>query len=169
MTRIQINPTSTMNLLSQQEVNLVRQSADSPLYNLFRTCALAVLSSGTVTDNVETTLGMHKDFHINVLQRGRGVKLELINPPESAFVDGKIIVGINELLFAVLRDILFVAAKHGDVMASSMPSIATTNLVFDILRNAQVLQANRPPNLVVCWGWSLDLVFGVRLHQRSGL
>lgn len=152
MTSIEINPVSTMNLLSQREVSLVKKSADSKLYLLFRTCALAVLNCGSETDNVDQILKRYENFEINVLQRGRGVKLELINPPESAFVDGKIIVGINEHLFAVLRDILFVAAKHGDLLEADTPPAVTTNLLFDILRNAQTVQANRSPNLVVCWG-----------------
>lgn len=43
-----------------------------------------------------------------MLRRERGVKLELINPPEDAFVDGRIIRSLQANLFAVLRDILFV-------------------------------------------------------------
>ena len=152
MTRVQINPVGSMNLLSQQEVSLLRQSANSPLYRLFRCCALAVLNSGALTDSIESVLKLYSDFDIQVLQRGRGVKLELINPPESAFVDGKIIVGINELLFAVLRDILFVSGKYGENFASQLRSSEVTNLLFDMLRNARVIRANHSPNLVVCWG-----------------
>ncbi len=47
-----------------------------------------------------------------MLRRGRrGVKLELINPPEDAFVDGRIIRALQANLFAVLRDILFVNGR----------------------------------------------------------
>jgi hypothetical protein len=35
------------------------------------------------------------------------LELELINPPEDAFVDGRIIRSLQANLFAVLRDILF--------------------------------------------------------------
>lgn len=141
-----------MNLLSQQEMDWLRQSTDSPIYQLFRNCSLAVLNSGSVTDNVESLLSSYRHFDIHVLQRGRGVKLELVNPPESAFVDGKIIVGINELLFAVLRDILFINGKYGGTLPPDLSGRDTTNLIFDMLRNAQVIRANQSPNLVVCWG-----------------
>ncbi|NIB41934.1 LOG family protein [Pseudomaricurvus alkylphenolicus] len=149
---VAINPVGSMNLLSQWEVDLVKHSADSPLYQLFRNCALAVLNCGSESDNVADMLEEHRSFDINVLRRGRGVKLELINPPASAFVDGELIVGINEHLFAVLRDILFVAGKHGDLLGGAIPPRVATNLLFDILRHANVFEANLPPNLVVCWG-----------------
>ncbi|MGL9733263.1 MAG: pyrimidine/purine nucleosidase domain-containing protein [Symbiopectobacterium sp.] len=46
-----------------------------------------------------------------MLRCERGVKLELVNPPEDAFVDGNIIHLLQVNLFAVLRDILFVNGK----------------------------------------------------------
>ncbi len=149
---IELNPTGTMNLLSQREVGLLRQSSSSQLYQLFRQCALAVLSSGSNTDSVEAILGQHLDFEINVLQRDRGVKLELINPPEQAFVDGELIQGIHEHLFAVLRDILFVAVKYGDALSSASPGADLTDIVFEIVRNAQAIAPSQEPGLVVCWG-----------------
>ncbi|MCL7680270.1 DUF4478 family protein, partial [Klebsiella pneumoniae] len=60
------------------------------------------------TDNSKALLSRFENFDINVLRRERGVKLELINPPEEAFVDGQIIRSLQANLFAVLRDILFV-------------------------------------------------------------
>lgn len=150
--KIELNPTGSMNLLSQQEVSLLKQSASSPLYQLFRQCALAVLSSGSNTDNVEIILSQHRDFEIEVLQRERGVKLALLNPPARAFVDGELIQGIREHLFAVLRDILFVAVKYDDDLLRGSSGPEATNLVFEIVRNAQVIKPEEEPNLVVCWG-----------------
>ncbi len=57
-------------------------------------------------------LSRFENFDINVLRRERGVKLELINPPEEAFVDGRIIRALQANLFAVLRDILFVYGQN---------------------------------------------------------
>ncbi|WP_312734649.1 pyrimidine/purine nucleosidase domain-containing protein, partial [Escherichia coli] len=71
-------------------------------------CSLAVLNSGSLTDNSKELLSRFESFDINVLRRERGVKLEVINPPEDAFVDGRIIRSLQANLFAVLRDILFV-------------------------------------------------------------
>ena len=47
------------------------------------------------------------------------MKLELVNPPEEAFVDGRIIRSLQANLFAVLRDILFVHGKSPAPAASS--------------------------------------------------
>lgn len=95
-----------MDLLSQIEVSILKRTASSDLYQLFRNCSLAVLNSGSKTDNSKELIAKYPNFDINVLQRERGVKLELINPPEKAFVDGRIIRSLQANLFSVLRDIL---------------------------------------------------------------
>jgi predicted YcjX-like family ATPase len=46
-----------------------------------------------------------KNFDISIVQRGRGVKLDIKGAPALAFVNGVMIKGIQEHLFAVLRDI----------------------------------------------------------------
>lgn len=103
-----ISPLGSMDMLSQLEVDMLKRTASSDLYQLFRNCSLAVLNSGSLTDNSKELLSRFENFDINVLRRERGVKLELINPPEEAFVDGRIIRALQANLFAVLRDILFV-------------------------------------------------------------
>lgn len=103
-----ISPLGSMDMLSQLEVDMLKRTASSDLYQLFRNCSLAVLNSGSLTDNSKELLSRYESFDINVLRRERGVKLELINPPEDAFVDGRIIRALQANLFAVLRDILFV-------------------------------------------------------------
>ncbi|MGB0133846.1 nucleotide 5'-monophosphate nucleosidase PpnN, partial [Dokdonella sp.] len=80
------------------------------------------------------------------------VRLELINAPAHAFVDGEIIRGISELLFAVVRDIVFVSTQVEAGSFDLESSEGITHAVFDILRNARVLRADMDPNLVVCWG-----------------
>lgn len=103
-----ISPLGSMDMLSQLEVDMLKRTASSDLYQLFRNCSLAVLNSGSLTDNSKELLSRFESFDINVLRRERGVKLEVINPPEDAFVDGRIIRSLQANLFAVLRDILFV-------------------------------------------------------------
>lgn len=151
-----LNPIGTMDQLSQLEVDMLKRTASSELYQLFRNCSLAVLNSGSQTDNSKELLAKHSSFDINVVRRERGVKLELINPPETAFVDGKIIRGLHEHLFAVLRDILFVngqlAAMPHLQQQLQKDSVHITNLVFALLRNAKVLHTGEYPNMVVCWG-----------------
>ncbi len=98
-----ISPLGSMDMLSQLEVDMLKRTASSDLYQLFRNCSLAVLNSGSLTDNSKELLSRFENFDINVLRRERGVKLELINPPEEAFVDGRIIRALQANLFAVLR------------------------------------------------------------------
>lgn len=69
-----------MDMLSQLEVDMLKRTASSDLYQLFRNCSLAVLNSGSLTDNSKELLSRFENFDINVLRRERGVKLELINP-----------------------------------------------------------------------------------------
>lgn len=151
-----ISPLGSMDLLSQLEVDMLKRTASSDLYQLFRNCSLAVLNSGSQTDSSHELLSRFENFDINVLRQERGVKLELINPPEEAFVDGRIIRSLQANLFAVLRDILFVSGQlniPGRLSAAEENDSATiTNTVFSILRNARALHIGEDPNIVVCWG-----------------
>jgi len=149
-----LTPHGSMDILSQLEVSqLKRGNQDDGLYETFRRCALAVLNVDSVTDDAREVLEQHKDFDIRVVQQERGVKLEIENAPQSAFVDGRIMTGIQEQLFAVLRDISYVKNK---IASNQIFDIATgegiTNVVFHILRNARVLVPETVPDLVVCWG-----------------
>lgn len=150
---INISPVGAMDQLSQLEVDRLKNTAQSELYRLFRNCSLAVLNSGSHTDNSKELLDQYRDFDIRVMRRERGVKLELCNPPAHAFVDGKIIRGIQEHMFAVLRDIIHVNVQleHAKIF-NLTNSIHITNLIFDILRNAKALVPGKSPNMVVCWG-----------------
>lgn len=145
----QLDPVGNMKLLSPMEVDKLQQSATSDLYNLYRNCSLAVLNAGSHTDNAEEIYQLSPDFQIKVRRRERGVKLELQNPPEHAFVDGTIIRGIQEHLSAVLRDILFTDTKYKNI---SDDSNEITHVTFDILRNADVIKPETDPNLITCWG-----------------
>jgi predicted Rossmann-fold nucleotide-binding protein len=146
-----INPEAGMDVLSKAEVRRLTEATNGGLRELFRRCALAVLTTGSESDDARAVLARHPDFDVRVVQQDRGVKLDLINAPAQAFVDGEIIRGIRQLLFAVLRDILYVENEIKS-RASLVESEGITNAVFDILRNAGVLRAQTAPNLVVCWG-----------------
>ena len=154
-----ISPLGSMDLLAQAEVDILKKSANSELYQLYRNCSLATLNAGSKTDNTKELLDKFKSFEINVISKERGVKLELVNAPESAFVDRRIIRSIQANLFAVLRDILFLnnqisAIKQlvSNVKLDRDHSFYITNLVFSILRNANALHVGEEPNLIVCWG-----------------
>ena len=148
-----VNPVGSMELLSQLEVDRLQQAAAGEIYQLYRNCSLAVLNSGSKTDSSKEILEKHQNFSINIISRESGVKLELFNAPQSAFVDGEIIRGLQEHLFSVLRDILYVSNKlEVDLSLNLSSSSHITNLVFSILRNARTVRTGEVPNMVVCWG-----------------
>ena len=150
---IVISPVKGMDVLSKVEVNRLLDTSQGGLYSTFRNCSLAVLNSGVVTDDAAQLLDRYESFQIRVIQVERGIKLQLSNPPLSAFVDGEIILGINEHLHAVLRDIIYVFDEITDNPKIDLTSSeGISNAVFHILRNADVLQSGIDPNLVVCWG-----------------
>jgi predicted Rossmann-fold nucleotide-binding protein len=148
-----ISPAGSMDLLSQLEVAQLKKETTSELYQLYRNCTLAVLNSGSHTDNSQELLDKNRTFDVNVVSRERGIKLELNNPPAEAFVDGTIIKGIQEHLFSVLRDIIYVNMHVAQIhQAEQHDPTHITNLVFAILRHAGALHPGIEPNLVVCWG-----------------
>ncbi len=150
---IRVTPEGSLEVLSQLEVLALRDSSNSGLKELFRRCALAVLNSDSVTDNAAQVFAEHEDFDIELVQQDRGIKLEVRNAPAQAFVDGRMIRGIQEHLFAVLRDIIYTRNEIYDSGTFNLEeSEHVTSAVFHILRNARMLIPNRDPRLVVCWG-----------------
>ena len=75
-----ISPAGSMDLLSQLEVERLKKTASSDLYQLYRNCTLAVLNSGSHTDNSKELLDKNKSFDVTVMRRERGIKLELTEP-----------------------------------------------------------------------------------------
>jgi pyrimidine/purine-5'-nucleotide nucleosidase len=148
-----VGPRGSLENLSQAEIDKLLDAGQAGLYPLFRRCALAVLNSGARTDNAKEIFDRYREFDIRIVRHAWGVKLELRNAPASAFVDGQMIRGIKEHLFAVLRDVVFTAneiVQSGRFDLSDSASI--TNAVFHVLRNAHILDHKARPNLVVCWG-----------------
>jgi predicted Rossmann-fold nucleotide-binding protein len=150
---IQISPEGRLEVLSKAEVQKLLDKSQSGLHAVFRNCSLAVLNSGSNIDDGKELLERYRSFDINIIQRERGIKLDIKGAPPQAFVDGKMIKGMHEHLFAVLRDILFTSNEIQDNLQFDLAtSEGITDAVFHILRNANVLQPMLNPNLVVCWG-----------------
>lgn len=149
----QISPEGRMEVLSKAEVNMLLDNSHGGLYQVFRNCALAVLNCGSGLDDGKELLERYPDFEITILQRERGIKLDVKRAPASAFVNGVMIKGIQEHLFAVLRDILFINAEMSAGNKFDLNSTeGVTDVVFHVLRNANLLRPQVNPNLVVCWG-----------------
>lgn len=146
-------PEGSLEVLSQVEADQLRNLGEGELYRLLRRCMLAVLRSGSNEDDARAMLEQHRDFAVGFIQQDRGLKVLLKNAPGPAFVDSVMIRGTRELLFAVLRDIVFVnneIRESGQYELESSSGI--TNAVFHILRNAGLLQLPAWPDLIVCWG-----------------
>jgi predicted Rossmann-fold nucleotide-binding protein len=147
-----LRPISTLNLLSNREIQGLMSSKEE-VRHLFRQCALAILNTGNDQDDVKKLLAEYHDFEIEVAPEARGPKISVKNAPGTAFVDGTMIRGIQDHLFSVLRDIVYVnhiLSRDGLYDLDSSDGI--TEVVFDILRNANIVQPNLRPDLVVCWG-----------------
>ena len=148
-----ISPAGGMEVLSKAEVNKLLDTSQGGLYKLFRNCALAVLNSGSQLDDGKELLERYQSFDIRIIPKERGIKLELTGAPAHAFVDGKMIKGITEHLFAVLRDVIYVSDEIDNNLNFDLKSSeGITNAVFHILRNANILRPMTNPKLVVCWG-----------------
>ncbi len=147
-----IYPKGSLDVLSREEVARLRDASSGGMHDLLRRCALAVLTSGSASDDPRAAQELYPDFDIQVLQQDRGVRIDLVNAPAMAFVDGTIIRGVAELLFAVVRDLAYTAIELGPENAADLETSAgVTDAVFRLLRNARLLQPS-DPNLVVCWG-----------------
>jgi predicted Rossmann-fold nucleotide-binding protein len=147
-----LRPISSLHLLSNREIQGLLSSKEETRA-LFRQCALAILNTGNEQDDVRKLLAEYADFEIEVAGESRGPKISVKNAPASAFVDGNMIRGIQDHLFSVLRDIVYVNhILSRDGLYDFNSSAGITEVVFDILRNANVVQPNLRPDLVVCWG-----------------
>ncbi len=157
MSIVDVWPSGSMALLTQSEADALSMSSKGELYDLYRNCSLAVLNSGNITDNSKELLDNFSDFEISIIRNERGLKLELINPPNSAVVEGVVIKKLRNHLYSVLRDIVQLSSLEKDKdtpLRKKFDSEGSyiTNLIFMILRNAGVLKAGVKPNIAVCWG-----------------
>jgi predicted Rossmann-fold nucleotide-binding protein len=148
-----VGPRGSLEMLSQSEIEALLNPGRGGTHALFRRCALAILNSGSDSDNAKELFERYRDFDVQLARHPWGIRLEIRNAPAGAFVDGQMIRGIKEHLFAVLRDVVYIAheieqGKRFDLTQSA----DITNAVFHILRNAGALNRKIKPNLVVCWG-----------------
>jgi predicted Rossmann-fold nucleotide-binding protein len=140
-------------VLSQSEVDQLRSSGEGGLYALLRRCMLAVLNSGNDSDDARELQRQFKNFEIGFIQQDHGLKISLRDAPGRAFVDGKMIRGTRELLFAVLRDLVY---TRNDIIDSDRFDLNSgsgiTDAVFHISRNAGLLRRDGDLRVAVCWG-----------------
>lgn len=183
--RYDIYPLEDPWISSHTESAILKKTAKGDLYPLFRNCTLAVLNTGSKTDDPHAIFNKYLDYDIELIRTERGIKLRLFNPPQDVFVDGKLTDVIRRNLFSVLRDTLFIRSVS-DIYKSytngATPMIKetirsrnslTTDFVFAILRNANALRTDQDPNIIVCWGGhsinQIEYDYGYLVGQELGV
>lgn len=149
----EVYPEGSLEVLSQHEAEQLKNDSIGGAHGLLRRCILAVLNSGMEIDDAREVLERYSEFRVGFVQEDRGLKVVLRGAPASAFVDGVMIRGIREQVFAVLRDVVFIdqeIRQSGRFDLGNPGSI--TNAVFHIVRNARLLKTPADTDLVVCWG-----------------
>ena len=147
-----VTPRGSLEILSQLEVEKLKKVGENGLYALFRQCALAILNTGSDSDNAKTIMEAYPDFEIEIIQQDRGIRLNLINAPANAFVDGHMITSSREMLFSAMRDIVYSEAERLRKQSDLSEGVGITDYVFHLLRNANIFKSGEHPNMVVCWG-----------------
>ena len=133
-------PKGGLDILSRDEVARLRDASASGMHELLKRCALAVLTTGSTSDDPRAAAEIFNRFDIEVTQQDRGLRIDLHNAPAQAFVDGEIIRGVAELVYAVVRDLAYAATELGaDTRRDLNTTAGLTDSVFDILRNARSL------------------------------
>ena len=140
-----ISPKGNLEMLSQYEVASILNTSEGELAAIFRRCSLAVLNCGSALDDGKELLERYPDFEIKVIQRQRGILLSLIKAPAIAFVDGSLITGINEHLFSVLRDVIYV---HDKIIHSSRFDLTSSADVTNSVSRSS--SARRGTRLAAC-------------------
>ena len=184
-----INPENTcLETLSPLEVRaLARTAADERIHALMRRCALAVLNSAAEIDDVTVLLDTYNDFDLKVTSNAGGISVELFNVPRLAFVSyevrdekgrpglsHKLIEGLRQHIFAVIRDLVFI---QNEVTLSNRHDLTKsqgiTDAVFVILRNAGIFSKTGKHKVVTLWGGHAigqdEYQFSLRLGNSLGL
>ncbi len=148
-----VDPDAALSVLSQAEVQDLCMTRINGTYPLFRRCALAVLSSGAESDDARELLEAYPDFEIHFEQVDRGIRLQLHHAPARAFVDGRMIRGIQQHLFSVLRDLSYSARELDQRQRFDLTAPAgITDSVFHLLRQAGLFRPGPLQQVAVCWG-----------------
>jgi predicted Rossmann-fold nucleotide-binding protein len=147
-----ITPIGSLEVLSQAEVAKLKKVGENGLYEIFRRCVLAILNTGSDSDNAKTILEAYPDFGIDIIQQDRGIRLNLLNAPADAFVDGEMITSTREMVFAALRDIVYTESERKRPLTTLKSGPDMTDYVFHFLRNARLMHPGQEPKIVVCWG-----------------
>ena len=79
-----VGPRGSLENLSQAEIDTLLDTSAQGLYPLFRSCALAVLNSGSDSDNAKEIFEHYGNFDVQILRNAWGIQLEITNAPAAA-------------------------------------------------------------------------------------
>lgn len=127
-----VSPKFHLNTLTKKEVSRLLNTSKGDLHELLRKCSLAVLNCGIYIDDSTELFNRYTHFDIEVIKEERGIKLVLKNAPAVAFVDNKMIRGISEHLFAVLRDIVYISDEINNNQKFDLDSSEALVMPFSI-------------------------------------
>lgn len=147
-----ITPIGSLEVLSHFEVSKLKEAGENGLYELFRRCVLAILNTGSESDNAKTVLQAYPNFKIDIVQQDRGIRLNLYDAPADAFVNGEMITSTREMVFSALRDLIYVENERKLSQIQLTNSSNITDYVFHFLRNARMMRPGLDPSIIVCWG-----------------
>ena len=112
-------PEGSLEVLSQAEAAQLKNESIGGAHGLLRRCILAVLNSGMEIDDTRAVLERYKSFEVDFELMDRGLKTIIKGAPATAFVDGTMIRGIREQVFAVLRDSCSSTARYAIAVGST--------------------------------------------------
>ncbi len=164
--QFRLSPENTcLESLSPREIDALFEKSREDVCRLIKRCVLAVLNSGEETDDVKSMIEAHQDFSFEVIRTAKGIEILLRNAPTKAFVFyeqkindrytrvPKMIEGLRQHVFAVIRDLLFINSEIDRTEKFDMTSPeGITDAVFLILRNAGVFNKTGRHKTVVCFG-----------------
>ena len=97
-------PRGRLEVLSRIERDALATQRWAPdLFERFRRCSFAVLLAGTAENLVDEWWDFYKSYEIRLVPEQRGIHLHLHNAPSAAFVDGEIVEGTREHLYAIAQ------------------------------------------------------------------
>ena len=71
-----ISPRGALDVLSRDEIARLGDASRGGLHELLRRCTLAVLTTGSDSDDPRVAQQMYPSFELRVLQQDRGIKIE---------------------------------------------------------------------------------------------
>lgn len=150
---VRLSPVGRLVNLTETEIAAIQNHSQNGAHKILRKSMLAVLNTGAKTDDAREIFQQFSNFEVEVVRGKNGVDVILRNAPSAAFVDGEIIRGVREHIFAVLRDIVLaeLLSKNIDLHTPHGP----TDAVIQVLRKADLLDEELAKGIegrVVCWG-----------------